>query len=496
MITRFRVNGFKNLVNVDLSFGSFTCIAGANGVGKSNLFDAIRFLSSLADQTLVDAARSVRDDTASNWDVRSMFRRIGHFDAEPISFVVDMIIPQEGSDDVSLSVVKATSTYLRYELELEYVPSKNGTIHQPLRIVKEILTPIPRGDANKELRFEKSKEWLASVVTGRRTTPYISTNEGKIHLHQDQQKGMGGGRTFQHVASALSRTVVCAANSFETPTVLLAKHEMKSWRILQLEPSALRRHDTVDAPRKMTTQGEHLPATLNRLAQSLKGDATPPSESAVYTRIANRLYELLGEIKNVHVDHDERRDTLTLTVTDRQHSKHQARSLSDGTLRFLALSTLAEDPEEIGVICLEEPENGIHPARITAMLKLLRDIACDPWEPVGIDNPFRQVIINTHSPVVVTNVDDDSLLVARTHRATDRGVPFDKVVFHCVSETWRSKIEGTETTSPGAIQEYLQPMASEPGTEQEQATVSKPVTQRGPRSRRIKNRRDLTPSFI
>jgi AAA15 family ATPase/GTPase len=38
MLTRLRVNGFKNLIDVDLHFGPFTCIAGANAVGKSNLF--------------------------------------------------------------------------------------------------------------------------------------------------------------------------------------------------------------------------------------------------------------------------------------------------------------------------------------------------------------------------------------------------------------------------------------------------------------------------
>ena len=43
MLTRLKVSGFKNLVDVDIRFGPFTCIAGANGVGKSNLFDAINF---------------------------------------------------------------------------------------------------------------------------------------------------------------------------------------------------------------------------------------------------------------------------------------------------------------------------------------------------------------------------------------------------------------------------------------------------------------------
>jgi hypothetical protein len=38
------VKGFKNLKEVDVRFGPFTCIAGGNAVGKSNLFDAISSL--------------------------------------------------------------------------------------------------------------------------------------------------------------------------------------------------------------------------------------------------------------------------------------------------------------------------------------------------------------------------------------------------------------------------------------------------------------------
>jgi AAA15 family ATPase/GTPase len=64
MLTRLRVSGFKNLFDVDISFGPFTCIAGANGVGKSNVLDAIVFLSALADRPLIDAALSVRDQKA------------------------------------------------------------------------------------------------------------------------------------------------------------------------------------------------------------------------------------------------------------------------------------------------------------------------------------------------------------------------------------------------------------------------------------------------
>ena len=41
MLTRLEVHGFKNLLDFELDLGPFNCIAGPNGVGKSNVFDAI-----------------------------------------------------------------------------------------------------------------------------------------------------------------------------------------------------------------------------------------------------------------------------------------------------------------------------------------------------------------------------------------------------------------------------------------------------------------------
>lgn len=75
MLTRLKVDGFKNLRDVDVRFGPFTCIAGPNGVGKSNLFDAIMFLSALADKTLAKAAASVRGNESGRGDIRALFTR-------------------------------------------------------------------------------------------------------------------------------------------------------------------------------------------------------------------------------------------------------------------------------------------------------------------------------------------------------------------------------------------------------------------------------------
>ena len=60
MLTRLEVDGFKNLLNLQAEFGAFTCIAGENGTGKSNVFDTVQFMSLLSDMPMMDAAQYVR----------------------------------------------------------------------------------------------------------------------------------------------------------------------------------------------------------------------------------------------------------------------------------------------------------------------------------------------------------------------------------------------------------------------------------------------------
>ncbi len=125
-------------------------------------------------------------------------------------------------------------------------------------------------------------------------------------------------------------------------------------------------------------------------------------------------------------------------------------------MRFLALAVLELEPAMQGLLCLEEPENGIHPARISSMLKLLQDIATDANYPVGPDNPLRQVIVNTHSPSVVRQVLDENLLVAelREYIVDDRR--FKGVRFGPLPGTWGEKVSG-ESVSRGMLLDYLNP---------------------------------------
>jgi len=482
VLTRLKVTGFKNLIDVDVRFGPFTCIAGPNGAGKSNLFDAIRFLSALADKPLIDAALSIRDESGRAADIQSLFHRHGNTYSNKMTFEAEMIIPKEGIDDLGQKA-KATITFLRYSLTLTYRKNEDFGSLGSLELNKEALVHITRTEAHKHLLFNyNANKWRDSAVVGKRSGgPFISTaqesNNQIIKLHQD-----GGSRGRPRAQAAnLPRTMLSAANAAESPTALLARREMQSWRLLQLEPSALRKPDEFSAPNKLDSNGLHLPACLYRLACH--------NNSNTYAQIASCLAELIDDAYEINVDRDEKRELLTLYINGKDKTPYAARSLSDGTLRFLALAVLAQDPEFQGVLCLEEPENGIHPERIPAIIHLLQDIATDTDEPVGPDNPLRQVIINTHSPAVVQQVPDESLLIAEQKEIVQDQNRFMGVQFSSLPDTWRVKkpsaSEKGRVCSKGKLLSYLNPVL--PEAESDETNDTKTVKNK----KRVIDREDI-----
>ena len=77
-----------------------------------------------------------------------------------------------------------------------------------------------------------------------------------------------------------------------------------------------------------------------------------------------------------------------------------ARSASDGTLRFLGLVTALVTAEEGSIIVLEEPDAGLHPARIHLLAELLEQVTRDRK---------IQVIATTHSPTLLAFLSDEVL---------------------------------------------------------------------------------------
>jgi predicted ATPase len=362
-------------------------------------------------------------------------------------------------------------TLLRYGITLAYRTDDSPGPQGSLEIITERLVHINLGEALQHLPFPHKPAWRKSAVLGRRAGDAFISTEGEgpqrvIKRHQDGKQG----RPLTLPAANLPRTVLSAANAAESPTALLARREMQSWRLIQLEPTSLRRPDEFGAPNRLGVDGSHLPATLYRLARADSSTSTGLVNAddrmmQVYRRVANRLSGLVSDIQSVHVDRDEKRELLTVQVTDRSGTSYPARALSDGTLRFLALAILDLEPSLSGLLCFEEPENGIHPERIPAILRLLQDIAVDADWAIDSDNPLRQVIINTHSPAVVSQIPDDALLVAEPKETLRSGQRFKRVCFNGLPDTWRTTGNDAQPgVARGQLLAYLNPTAPIEGT--------------------------------
>ncbi len=80
-----------------------------------------------------------------------------------------------------------------------------------------------------------------------------------------------------------------------------------------------------------------------------------------------------------------------------------AGALSDGTLRFIALSTLFLQPSQYrpSVILVDEPELGLHPYAITLLASLVKQASVE-----------TQVVLSTQSPQLLDHFEPDDVLVA------------------------------------------------------------------------------------
>lgn len=87
-----------------------------------------------------------------------------------------------------------------------------------------------------------------------------------------------------------------------------------------------------------------------------------------------------------------------------------ATRLSDGTVRWLSLLAMLLDPRPPRLVCIEEPELGLHPDLIPTLARLLKDAS-----------ERMQVIVTTHSEVLVDALSDspeDVLVCDRRESAT------------------------------------------------------------------------------
>jgi predicted ATPase len=401
MLTRIEIDGFKTFEDFGLDLGPFVVILGPNASGKSNLFDAIRLLSHLAGTDLRTAVKTLRGEP------QELFRRQADGSSVTrMAFAVELLLAPEVRDPWG-DTVKISHSRMRYEVEIERRKDERGI--ERLVVAREEAKPIlAQSDKWRPKKQELSAQFKQLFMKYGRRTPWLTTGEsdGKrsFKINQDGRKG----RT--RPAEAAEATVLSSITSAEFPHLYALREEMRSWRFLQLDPNALRRPSPTTAALELEPDGANLAAVLARIQAETATGTRPKGDLA---DIAADLTSLIPGVVGVSIEEDEKNREYRIDIDMRDGHPFSSRVVSDGTLRVLALLTLLHDPKHRGLVCFEEPENGVHPFRLKAMIERLRELVTDPTsDEVDEQEPLSQMLLNSHSPVVLSCLEKDEAMFA------------------------------------------------------------------------------------
>jgi predicted ATPase len=388
MITYLKINGFKSFLNFEMEFTPLTIVAGTNASGKSNLFDALMLLSNLAETDNIKKA--FKDQRGEFLELFTQFSE-NNF-AQEMEFCIEMLVNKRITDAWG-NQATLKYTRLRYELKIRRYTNESGI--EDIEVTFESLVNLKHKEDKwiNLIPIQYREIWRPKVVTGKRGIPYIITSvENDILTVEVPQDGKTGNKRRFPLKNAY-RTVLSSFDTTDFPHVLAVKEEMKSWKFLQLNPEDLRKPtDKSNGEDVISPSGKNLAAALNRI--SLKNDFS-------MKEISRKLQTFVPNFIEVKVLDDKENKQFLIKLTDKDGKEFTSRVLSEGTLRLLALCILEQDDQHTGLLCFEEPENGIHPYRISSMSDLLKNLTNDFTD---IEMPLRQVIVNTHSPILVNNI--------------------------------------------------------------------------------------------
>lgn len=172
------------------------------------------------------------------------------------------------------------------------------------------------------------------------------------------------------------------------------------WRLYHVhdtsQSSPMRKTAKVDDNQYLRPDGSNLAAFLYYLQEK------HPTEYSLIRRTVQRVTPFFDDFK-LHPS-KLKPDDIKLEWTHKSSDQYfDASSLSDGTLRFIALATLFLQPKQYlpSVILVDEPELGLHPYAIEMLASLIRHAS-----------ESTQVIASTQSSLLLDHFDPEDVLVA------------------------------------------------------------------------------------
>lgn len=382
MITRIEATNYRCFEKLAVPMESFNVLAGANGSGKTTLLDIPVLIGDLLDSANVSAAfmeRLLERGARASSLNELLFRGSG----TTFVLAIEAQLPAEIVSRLQ-SVSSAGLSHVRYEVRIEVDRGRQ------LRVKNENLFAFPADETYETTRL-----------------PFQGDNAQQRNWRFIVSRDYGGPTAFRpEIKGAHERTsdvddtlLGFARLQYESDTEFpagrwLLDTLLKDVVFLTPEWEDLRKPSRPGLPTRLMASGENVPWLALRLQDS----------EDRFQQWLEHVQTALPQITNIEVREREEDHHAYFRVTYEGGFVVTSTGLSEGTLRILALTLIPYADETPGLLIVEQPEDGIHPQAIEAVMQSLRSLY------------DGQVWVSTHSPIVLADRDMDELLLTRLER--------------------------------------------------------------------------------
>lgn len=383
MITRIEALNYKCLWCVRQELRPFQILVGPNASGKSTFLDVPAFLKNVLEQG-VEAAVLARADSLQELTWK---RQTTTFE-----LALELAIPSHiRSNDYQFCLYEVRVGLGReggivLERETFWLKPQGGRARNldkpkaptlfpyqpqpPKTIVAEPGQHAPRGWRRVVTRMPEGNVYFRSETSG-----------WNAPFRIDPRKA-----AFANLPEDVERF----------PVALWARQVMLAGlHRLMLNSQRMREPCRPDAPKSFQSDGSNLPLVIRQLRES--------APERFHQWLAH-VQEALPDIDDITIREREVDRFLYLEVSFRAGLRLPGWMLSDGTLRFLALTLLAYLPGAGSIYLIEEPENGIHPKALELVFQSLSSLY------------DGQALVATHSPLLLALAKPEDLLCFALNR--------------------------------------------------------------------------------
>lgn len=368
------LTNFKNFAEASLDlFQPLTILLGRNGSGKTNLIEGVELLSTLARGTPLNEITEIGRDGL--FQVRGGLRSCLRF----------------GANRIRLRFHNAGINFDGRRQSIDY-----------------LIEMTPYG--NHGIQFAREK-----LEVGRRTFFDAENSTGELFdiRYDNFSRGRNPSCQSSAMRSVLSRYEEMIRNSRANrnriedseSTVGGVRVYLRRSYIFDPQPKAMREYERAESNPRLQRGGDNLSAVLFALKN---GDE---EQQATLQRITDTVRQIPEEpFEAIDFADTSLGDVMVGFVSRRGKGVNgvrliDARLLSDGTLRMLAVVTALETVPEHSRIIIEEFDNGLHPSRAALLVRQFAEAA---------ERRKLNILVTTHNPAFMDAIDErqmDSVLL-------------------------------------------------------------------------------------